>query len=92
MNWIDKEQVDAIKRFHTDMERLFLFTDWNIHDKRKKSKRDLKWAWIKVGNTRRLSMIDPQTPSVAYKVEGYNATEMTHPKFTFERWATSFDL
>lgn len=52
---------------------------------------NLKWAWIKIANTRKMVWVDTVTKK-AYKADGYAQTNMEIRKFTFERWCTGFDL
>jgi hypothetical protein len=63
-----------------------------LYEKRKVLNEDnRKWAWIKIANTRKLCWVDNKTMQ-AYKADGYSPTWIEIKKFTFERWATGFDL
>lgn len=91
-NWVSQEFLDTWEKFQQKMERNFLLSDKDISHKRYLLNEDnRKWAWILVGKTKMLCYVDNKTMK-AYKADGYSKTWMEWQKFTFIRWATSFDL
>lgn len=96
-NWIKTDQLKVYEDFYKHQQKLFAIfmrhpEAMELHNQRSKAKEDnRKWAWIKVGNTRKLCWVDNKTMK-AYKTDGYSPTWIEIPKFTFERWATTFDL
>ncbi len=87
---------DGMKKFHDKFQKTFFHKLMNggfeTSDKRKEQNQDnLKWAWIKIGNTRKMCWVDNVT-NKAYKADGYDKTNIEIKNFSFERWCTGFDL
>ena len=96
--FITNKEKSALKKFIDKMERNFLYLSMAskeqllLHNTRQLNKEDnRKWAYIKVANTRFLCYVDNKTMK-AYKADHYKSTYIEIKKFTFERWATGFDL
>ena len=91
--WIRKDEWDTLKKFERNHFRCKL-NGWYNHPlwlERQKNKRKLKYAWILVGDTQKMVMMDPVT-LVAYKLQLYEATWMIWKKYSFVRWCTPHDL
>lgn len=92
--WIRKDLIDEYKKFIDTSEKSFFhkMLKGELNKIKEETLFDrLKWAWVKVGNTKKMCWVDNKTMK-AYKADGYEKTYMEIPKFTFERWCTSFDL
>ena len=94
-NWVADQCLSNVKQFEDKMF-LRLIMGWfniKVYEKRKELKgiHNMKWAWIKIGNTHKLCFVDNKTLK-AYKSENYSFTWMEIPRFKFLRWATTFDL
>jgi len=94
--WEKQSFRDAVKVFNEKVEKSFFLKiingGFDVSNKRKEQNKDnLKWAWIKVGNTRKMCWVDNVTMK-AYKADGYDKTNIEIEHFTFERWCTGFDL
>ena len=94
--WETQSFRDGMKKLHDKFQKIFFYKLMNggfeISYKRKEQKQDnLKWAWIKIGNTRKMCWVDNVTNKV-YKADGYGKTNIEIKNFTFERWCTGFDL
>lgn len=91
--WEKQSFFNKIEKFNKKVHKSFFYkllnNGFEISDKREKD--NLKWAWVKVGNTRKMCWVDSIT-NKAYKADGYNKTNIEIKNFTFERWCTSFDL
>ena len=55
------------------------------------NQKNLRWAWIKVGEDRKMCWVDEVTDQ-AYKAEGYAKTDIEIKDFSFERWCRPGDL
>jgi hypothetical protein len=95
--WFPKEQADMFVNVINNIEKQAMWYAANnkieeLRNKRKEINGDnLKWAWVRIGNTRKMCWVDNATMK-AYKADGYGKTNMEIKHFTFERWCTSFDL
>jgi len=92
--WVKKDLLDDRKKYINKAEKSFFFKMFKgeLNNIKEEALFDrLKWAWVKVGNTRKRCWVDNETMK-AYKADGYDKTYIEIPKFTFERWCTSFDL
>lgn len=94
--WAKQSFIDGMKKLQNKIDRkmfhLFMGNNLEIHEKRKEQNQDnLKWAWIKISNTKKMCWVDNITMK-AYKADGYGKTNIEIKKFTFERWCTGFDL
>ena len=94
--WVKQSFIDGMKKIQNKIDRkifhLFMGNNLEIHEKRKEQNQDnLKWAWIKIGNTRKMCWVDNVTEK-AYKADGYGKTNIEIKNFSFERWCTGFDL
>lgn len=96
-NWYHEAEMESITRFAERQKRRFaayMFSPTAFNKSRERHEKNIdnrKWAWIVVGKTRKLCWVDNVTHK-AYKSDGYRPTWMEIKKFTFERWATGFDL
>lgn len=91
---VRKSMIDGYKKCVDKAEKSFFYKmiKGELNNVKEKTLFDrLKWAWVKVGNTRKMCWVDNETMK-AYKADGYEKTYIEIPKFTFERWCTSFDL
>lgn len=93
--WMKESQLKFIEDMQKAMvKRVLHMTSEDIDKSLKRSERNKdnrKWAWIIIGKTKRLAWVDNKTMK-AYKASGYNKTWMEIKRFTFDRWATGFDL
>ncbi len=93
--WISEQELENLKKLNKSIEKNIIFNSINgfeKQDQRKLLRNDnLKWAWIKIGETRKMCWVDNETMK-AYKADWYNKTNIEINNFTFERWCTSFDL
>jgi hypothetical protein len=94
--WEKQSYRDAMKnfqeKFHNEFFHKVMNNGFEIADKRKEQNQDnLKWAWIKIGNSRKMCWVDNVT-NKAYKADGYGKTNIEIKNFSFERWCTGFDL
>tara|TARA_R110000772_G_scaffold268686_3_gene397507 strand:+ start:148 stop:444 length:297 start_codon:yes stop_codon:yes gene_type:complete len=87
--WATKSALDAMKKANYQSEKMALFG--NINTDTGKQRNNLKWAFVKVGDTQKMCWVDNIT-NKAYKADGYAQTNIEIKKFTFVRWCTSFDL
>jgi len=79
----------AFYLFATDEQREQLGR--KLEQRREWGEDNRKWAWIKIGNTKKLCWVDNKNMK-AYKTNGYEKTWIEIKHFTFIRWATGFDL
>jgi hypothetical protein len=93
-----KKERDVMQRFQDALRRRFVYVVFGgdevrrkVEERRERNKDNLKWAYVFVGSTRKLCMVDNVTMK-AYKVDGYAKTNIEIKNFRFNRWCTSFDL
>lgn len=92
-HWIHKSEWDTLKAFEK-RQQLRMANGWYNHPKfmeREEAKRHLKYAWVLVGNTRRMVVMENEM-GPAYKLQGYEVTWMPWKNFKFVRWCTPHDL
>lgn len=90
--WTTTKFEENLKAFSDKFEARLLHGGLSVAAERAKRKENnLKWAWIKIGQTKKLQWVDNKTMK-AYKADGYSQTNIEIPRFTFLRWATTFDL
>lgn len=93
--WSSRREQEAIKDFFNKRFNYIMEHYKPIHqiikEIREDKKRDLKWCYIKIGNTIMTAMIDKKTNKV-YKCDGYNITNIEWKRYTFIKYLTSMEL
>ncbi len=90
--WTSDEDLQAMRKMQDKFDDYLIFGNPDITEKRRKANEDnRKWAYIIVGNTRKLACVDNKTDQ-AYKVDGYNFTWEKWSSYKFDRWCSLMDL
>lgn len=95
VGWYTRDFIESIEKFSNKIEKYMLYywkpTHTIIQDGRNSKKRDLKFCYIFIGNTRKMAMIDKNT-NIMYKLDGYQETYMQWKHYTLERMCRPMDL
>ncbi len=95
--WINKADFDNFQKFKEKKQNeYYLFSKYpellEIRRERRKNNEDnTYYAYILVGNTRKLAFVDKFT-NKAFKCDGYAKTNIEIKKYKFIKWTNSMEL